>query len=476
MALFPLFGIMRSEEVAQAYLPDTSFLFLGGLMVAVAVEKSNLHQRIALLVLKLCGSQPQFIMLGFMSVTGFLSMWISNTATTALMVPIVQGVIMELVTNHRMQEMFLLSERSSMETRRRSVECTATNLVLVGQLEKLFPGANTGINFLSWIIFALPLAVSCLFMCWLILWMLFMRHSPKGNAIVTRKLHDKYEQLPPISFAEVSVSVCFLTMLGLWVFREPDFVAGYGSMFKDGYLSDSTVAIIIVIVLFMLPDGVPKCFSVETSVGLITQAPKRIVRGSLLDWQTIQERFPWSILLLLGGGFALAAGVKESKLSLLIGSIMQQLEVFPMFVIMLIILTITLVLTNICSNTVVASIFLPIVSELARSLHINPLYFMLPVAVGSSFAFLLPVATPPNAIVFSHGVVKVKDMAISGFLLTISCLGLTMLNMGIWGRFVLHLDHFPLWAYDADHPMRNVTMMKELLARNETIIPAIPLV
>ncbi|VDM59925.1 unnamed protein product [Angiostrongylus costaricensis] len=453
MVAFPVFEIMKSDDVAQSYLPDTSFLFIGGLMVAVTVEKSELHTRIALFVLKTVGSQPKWIMAGFMGVTGFLSMWISNTATAALMVPIVQSVITELVANHRMHELLALSEANSIENRRRSVDMrrlsipqenvishqkdlsnlftprelllakgllisvcfsaniggsatitgTASNLVLIGQLEKLFPNADTGINFLSWIFFAFPQAVVCQVLCWFVLNVVFLRNAPQGSAIVSRKLNEKYRKLPSISFAEISVMVCFTLLLLLWILREPQIIPGFGCYFKRGYVTDATSAILVVILLFAIPDHKPMCCTRERN-------GHHIVRNSLLDWPTIQERFPWSVVLLLGGGFALAAGVKESRLSHEIGEVMQHLTDLPTYTVMFICVLITVGFTNICSNAVIATIFIPIVAELARSLDANPLLYMLPVAVSSSFAFLFPVATPSNAIVFGTGLVKVGDM------------------------------------------------------------------
>ncbi|EYC11775.1 hypothetical protein Y032_0049g1764 [Ancylostoma ceylanicum] len=519
MVAFPFFEIMKSEDVAQAYLPDTSFLFIGGLMVAVAVEKSELHTRIALFVLRIVGSQPKWIMAGFMGVTGFLSMWISNTATAALMVPIVQSVITELVANHRMHEILALSEVHSIENRRRSVDMrrlsipqesiliaqqkdmsnlftprehlmakgllisvcfaaniggsatitgTASNLVLLGQLEKLFPTADTGINFLSWITFAFPQAVLCLVFCWFVLNIVFLKNAPQGSAIVSRKLKEKYEKLPGTTFAEVAVMLCFVLLLGLWIFRDPQIIPGFGSFFKRGYITDATSAVFVVLLLFIIPDKKPMCYRGSGRRG------HYIVRDSLLDWPTIQERFPWSVVLLLGGGFALAAGVKESHLSIEIGDVMQRLSVFPVNIIMLICICITVGLTNICSNTVIASIFIPIVAELARSLDTNPLFFMLPVAVSSSFAFLFPVATPPNAIVFGTGLVAVTDMVFAGFFVTIGCIVLTMINVLLWGRTLFSLNEFPLWAYDDDHPMSNITLITELLAQNKTVFPDLP--
>ncbi|KAE9415370.1 hypothetical protein Angca_009771, partial [Angiostrongylus cantonensis] len=535
MVAFPVFEIMKSDDVAQAYLPDTSFLFIGGLMLAVTVEKSELHTRIALFVLKTVGSQPKWIMAGFMGVTGFLSMWISNTATVALMVPIVQSVITELVANHRMHELLALSEANSIENRRRSVDMrrlsipqenvishqkdlsnlftprelllakgllisvcfsaniggsatitgTASNLVLIGQLEKLFPNADTGINFLSWIFFAFPQAVVCQILCWFVLNIVFLRNAPQGSAIVSRKLNEKYRKLPCISFAEISVMVCFTLLLLLWILREPQIIPGFSCYFKKGYVTDATSAIFVVILLFAVPDRKPMCCTrgKQQCFKLLLRIAKQkfeernghhIVRNSLLDWPTIQERFPWSVVLLLGGGFALAAGVKESRLSHEIGEVLQHLTDLPTYTVMFICVLITVGFTNICSNAVIATIFIPIVAELARSLDANPLLYMLPVAVSSSFAFLFPVATPSNAIVFGTGLVNVGDMAFSGFFITIGCMVLSIVNVMLWGRYLFALNEFPLWAYDDLHPMKNVSLIEELLAQNKTVFPDLP--
>ncbi|CAI5454856.1 unnamed protein product [Caenorhabditis angaria] len=488
LIMFPALGIMESEKVAQAYLPDTCFLFMGGLMVALAVEKCQLHARIALFVLKTVGSEPARVMAGFMGVTGFLSMWISNTATTALMVPIVQSVISELVSNHRLEDLIALTEahrgvqkKMSVGMRRLSlpnenlevdqtdlngtmsprelrmakglllsvcfaaniggsatITGTASNLVFVGQLDELFKDADTGVNFVSWIVFALPMVLGCLMYCWLVLYLLFLRGAPKGSVIVTRKLQQKYNDLHDLSTAEILVMGCFGLLLLLWIMREPQVIPGFGRLFPaEKALSDATSAMFVVILLFVLPEKLP---------------PRRNAKGKyqpsqgLLDWETVQDRFPWSVLFLLGGGFALAAGVKESQLSHSIGGIMKHLEVLPSSAIMFIFILIAVTLTNICSNTVIASIFIPIVSEVAVSLKLNPLNFMLPVTISASFAFLLPVATPPNAIVFSSGVLKVSDMFFAGLMVTFGCIILAMVNMMAWAGMVYNLHMFPQWA------------------------------
>ncbi|KJH47120.1 hypothetical protein DICVIV_06828 [Dictyocaulus viviparus] len=153
---------------------------------------------------------------------------------------------------------------------------------------------------------------------------------------------------------------------------------------------------------------------------------------------------------------------------------MQHLTRFPDYVVIFLCVTITIGLTNVCSNAVIASIFIPIVAEMARSLDTNPLLYMLPVAVSSSFAFLFPVATPSNAIVFGTGLVSVADMAFSGFFITIGCMVLTIVNVMLWGRYLFTLNEFPLWAYDDVHPMKNVSLIEELLSQNKTVYPDLP--
>ncbi|OZC07307.1 hypothetical protein X798_05673 [Onchocerca flexuosa] len=478
LILYPLLGLMKSDEVAHMYLSDASILFIGGLMIAVAVQKCKLHNRVALFVLTIVPPQPCWIMLGFMLITAFLSMWISNTATTALMVPIANSVIIELVNSNRRNEFSdalageaLIEEKhnENSDGRRKSlgtistrdpteilskdehlmakgllisiafganiggiatITGTPSNLVLMGQIKEIFPLADTGINFISWMVFALPFAITCLLITWLTLVLIFFRNASKGHTAIKDTLRQKYDELPSFSFAEVGISVCFLIL----------------------YVTDATSAILVAIILFAIPNQKPDFFGKSENV------------ETLLDWKTVQAKFPWSVVLLLGGGFAMAAGVKESNLSYRIGETMQMLQILPVNVIMAICIFITVFLTNICSNTVTASIFIPIMAELAKSLEIHPLYFMIPTTLASSMAFTLPVATPPNSIVFASGLLRVTDMLLAGILATIECGLLAILFMITWANYLFELDKFPLWAYTPAELMnRNYTLF-ELLA------------
>ncbi|VDK85690.1 unnamed protein product [Litomosoides sigmodontis] len=402
MVLYPLLGLMASKDVAQMYLPDISFLFIGGLMVAVAVQKSKLQNRVALFVLTVVPPQPCWIMLGLMLVTAFLSMWISNTATTALMVPIVNSVIMELAKSSHRNEFS---------------DC------LVGEA------------------------------------MVEERHNENSDgrrkSLGTFSTRDPTEILSKDEYYMAKgllMSIAFAANIG-----GTGTITGTASnlvlmgQIKE-YVSDATSAMLIAIILFAIPNQKPNFFGRSKNV------------GTLLDWKTMQEKFPWSVMLLLGGGFAMAAGVKESNLSCRIGEVMRLLQIFPVNTIMAICILIIIFLTNICSNTVTASIFIPIVAELAKSLQIHPFYFMIPTALASSMAFTLPVATPPNAIIFASGLLSVNDMLLAGTLVTIECGLLAILFMMTWATYLFELDKFPFWAYtQAEIVHRNHTLF-DLLA------------
>jgi len=485
--LFPLTGLMTPKAVAKEYMNDTNFLFIGGLIVAAAVEKSDLHERIALRVLTLSGSQPKWVMLGFMSVTALLSMFISNTATCAMLVPVCQSVIDQLEESyaaHHKASTANLMESSPKKDFNKSASAmskgmiisicfaaniggTATvtgtppNLVLVGQLANLYPGANTGVHYMSYFFFAFPLMVLCLLTCWAILVFYFMRHAPEGNDAVTKMMHNRYTKLPPMSYAEKSVGVVFIIMLLMWLFRAPEIIPGFGDLFEKGWFTDATSSMIVVALLFILPAEKPKLgwptaedlavkkqavtTGVDSNGEPITKL-KEVKPPRLMDWDSMIAMFPWGIVWLLGGGFALAAGVKESGLSDMLGTILAQLESLPMWTIQFVCVVAVMVVTNICSNTVTASIFIPIAATLAEKTEVHPLNMMLPTTMACSLAFMLPVGTPPNAIVFSSGMLKVTDMIISGFFISIATMLITIAYMQSFAYGIFDLDTFPEWA------------------------------
>ncbi|KAL6739755.1 hypothetical protein Aduo_013170 [Ancylostoma duodenale] len=451
--LFPLTGVMTCTETAQQFINDTNFLFIGGLIMAAAVEKCDLHERVALSVLKMVGGEPKWIMLGFMVVTALLSMFISNTATTAMMVPIAQSVVNQLVCDSQLES----GTRGRASCKRMStglvlcicvaaniggigtVNGTPSNIVMVGQLKELFGDVDTSMNYMTWLIFAFPLMVICLFAAWITLTLFFLRNAPTKDEHITEMMRKRYEELPRTSYAEKSVMFCFFVLLLLWIFRDPGFFKGFNNLFPKDCYTDATSAMIVAVLLFALPSEKPDLFTYKS--------PEEMKKKNrLMDWQTMQKNFPWSVVLLLGGGFALAAGVKEAGLSVMIGTSLATLEHLPLWALQMLTMAICMAITNICSNTVTATIFVPIVATLATEMERHPFSLMLPATLACSFAFVLPVGTPPNAIVFGSGNVKVRDMAIIGAILSLECLGLTVAYMNSAAHIFLPLTEFPAWA------------------------------
>ncbi|NXA42008.1 S13A5 protein, partial [Eudromia elegans] len=517
VVFFPLLGVQDSKTVCLQYLKETNMLFIGGLIVAIAVEQWNLHKRIALKVLLILGVKPAFLMLGFMGVTAFLSMWISNTATTAMMVPIVQAVLdqmdnaeqdlrkteeasgqtnavieleeketsdptsVQVISNGQVPDDPTTSEEKEMKKRickgmtlcicyAASIGGTATltgtgpNLVLKGQINQLYPNNNDVVNFASWFGFAFPNTLLMLILAWLWLQFSFMGLSFKKGwgcrAEKTAKekaaynvLKAEMKKLGPISYAEFNIIVIFVLLVLLWFSRHPGFITGWASrLFPKGekFVSDATVAVFIALLLFILPASKPKFMKWNQSSSDPEEAEEDLTKpflsAPLLEWNAVQRKMPWSIVLLLGGGFALADASADSGLSAWLGQQMTTLGSVPPWAIAVIISFAIGVFTECTSNVATATLFLPIFSSLATSIKINPLYVMLPGTLSASFAFMLPVATPPNAIVFSYGHIRVLDMVKSGIVMNIIGVFCVTLAINTWGRPLFDLDTFPTWA------------------------------
>uniref|UniRef100_A0A8C7MKL3 Solute carrier family 13 member 5a n=1 Tax=Oncorhynchus kisutch TaxID=8019 RepID=A0A8C7MKL3_ONCKI len=491
--LFPLFGIMESKQVCMQYLKDTNMLFVGGLMMAVAVEKWNLHKRIALRVLLIVGMRPALLMLGFMGVTAFLSMWISNTATTAMMVPIVQAVLEQLngprkgedpLPTPQSQENGTTPEENleNKEEKERMKMCkgltlcvcyaasiggtatltgTGPNLVLTGQMSQLFPQNGDVINFASWFAFAFPTMLLMLTLAWLWLQLVFIGFNLKRTwgcgAVQSEKefaaydlIREEHRRLGPMSYGELSVLGLFILLVVLWFTRSPGFIDGWATHVfnaKAPFVTDATVAVFVAMLLFVLPSEPPRYLCFWRTQRFDTEPqPTRGPAPALLTWQVTQRKMPWSIVLLLGGGFALAKGSEVSGLSRWLGDQMMPLCSVPPWAIAVILCLLIATFTECASNVATATLFLPILASMSQSIGLNPLYVMVPCTLSASFAFMLPVATPPNAIVFSYGYLKVSDMAKMGIVMNIIGILCITLAINSWGRAMFNLDTFPSWA------------------------------
>uniref|UniRef100_A0A3Q1GLU1 Solute carrier family 13 member 2 n=1 Tax=Acanthochromis polyacanthus TaxID=80966 RepID=A0A3Q1GLU1_9TELE len=507
VVLFPMMGIMEAGDVSIEYLKDSNMLFIGGLLVAIAVEHWNLHKRIALRVLLLVGVRPALLMMGFMIVSAFLSMWISNTATSAMMLPIAHAVLQQLrdteiqaderdlqasaqdnpgfelemretkpqMTDENKPDMELIDGHPERNTPNKakyelltkgmslsvcysaSIGGTATltgttpNLILKGQMDEIFPFNGGVINFASWFGFAFPNMLLMLVFSWIWLQFMFLGFNLKKSFGCGMKsdrdkeayavMKEEYNKLGSMKFAEVAVLIIFILLVLLWFTREPGFIDGWATvLFNKGgsFVSDGTVAIFISMFFFVIPSQLPR-FSGD--YGKLLKAPP-----ALLNWEVVHERMPWNIILLLGGGFALAAGSEASGLSRWLGDRLAPLQTIPPFAISMLLSFLVATFTECSSNTATTTLFLPILASMATAIKIHPLYVMLPCTIAASLAFMLPVATPPNAIAFSFGNLRVIDMVKAGFMLNI--IGILSINLGIntWGYTMFGMDTFPAWA------------------------------
>lgn len=432
IVLFPVLGILDGKAVAGTYVNYIIFLFIGGFIMALALEKWNLHKRIALKILIFLGSSPLKIIIGFMIATAFLSMWISNTATTMMMVPIAFSVQQSL-SNHldktalkSLSTALLLSIAYSASVGGiTTLVGTAPNLSFVRIFEIRYP-ESVDISFGNWMLFTTP--ITLLMLC-AIFWMLYFLFPIKCdlNKQKSKEIFKRsYEKLGSISSAEKRVLLLFSALIFLWIFRKPiqigDFTfIGWSSFLGNPkWINDGTTAIFIAILLFMIPS-------------------EKGSKTALMDWE-ISKKFPWDIVLLLGGGFALAKGFTATGLADYIGGLITDYAGNDAITLMISGTTLMSLATEFTSNTATTEMLLPIISGIANKVMIHPLLLMLPVTLAASMAFMFPVATPPNAIVFGSGQLKIKDMVKAGVLLnTIAVLVVCLLTM-VWGAVVFGIN------------------------------------
>ncbi len=412
MVLYPLLGILAGKTTAPLYINSTIFLFLGGFLIALAMEKWNLHRRIALFIIRRVGGGPSRLILGFMVAAAFLSMWISNTATAIMMVPIGMAIVLQMEARFGRREthsftlalMLGIAYACSLGGMATLVG-TPPNLAFARIYEISFPEAEP-IAFGAWFVMALPIATVMLAVVWLLLTRVFFRfpdHLTADRAIVDRE----YAELGPPSYEEKVVLAVFSLTALLWVFRNPlqlGFLSipGWSQLLPvAGLLDDGTVALFMALLLFIIPTRSAEANSVA------------IMTGSRI------RSLPWEIVLLFGGGFALAEGFQVSGLADLIGNRFGVLgDVHPLVMVGLICLSLTF-LTEVTSNTATTQMILPILASLSVEMQVSPLLLMIPATLSASCAFMMPVATPPNAIVFGSGRIRIPEMARVGLIINL---------------------------------------------------------
>ncbi|XP_068611408.1 solute carrier family 13 member 4 [Brachionichthys hirsutus] len=566
--LYPLFGVLKSSEVAAEYCKDTTLLLMGVICLAASIEKWNLHKRIALRMVMIAGAKPGMLVLGFMCCTVFLSMWLSNTSTTAMVMPIAEAVLQQLIctgladgrgdsetaeapedaseafsdeaenldknqlellypSNRCTEQEDLplnelqtgevnglgLSPASSPEvaghtnghlpqaaieipnvkrvkarrdsqypTKRDHMICkclslsityaatigglititgTSTNLIFAEQFNTRYPDAKV-INFGTWFIFSFPIAIIMLVLTWLWLHFLFLgcnfretcsfskKRKTRREMLSESRIHEEYEKLGPISYPEVVTGVFFILMTLLWFTREPGFVPGWTSLFeKKGYRTDATVSVLLGFLLFLIPARRPFSSSSSSSSSSYSDTGPL---APMITWKDFQRLMPWEIVILVGGGYALAAGCKVSGLSVWIGRQLEPMSGLPPWAVTLLACLLVSAVTEFASNPATLTVFLPILSALSETLHINPLHTLIPATMCVSFGVMLPVGNPPNAIVFSYGHVQIGDMVKAGFGVNLIGVAVVMLAITTWGIPLFNLTEFPAWAMT-----RNIT-------------------
>ncbi|XP_049422618.1 solute carrier family 13 member 4 isoform X1 [Epinephelus fuscoguttatus] len=577
--LYPLFGVLKSSEVAAEYCKDTTLLLMGVICLAASIEKWNLHKRIALRMVMIAGAKPGMLVLGFMCCTVFLSMWLSNTSTTAMVMPIAEAVLQQLIctgladshddsetaeapeddsgasgfvtsggavsdkeetldknqlellyrndsNDCTKRELSALSEVQTGEanglglqpisnqayirhtnghlpqvaieipnvkrvkarrdsqypTKRDHMICkclslsityaatigglititgTSTNLIFAEQFNNRYPDAKV-INFGTWFIFSFPIAIIMLVLTWLWLHFLFLGCNFRETCSLSKKrktrremlseirIQEEYGKLGPISYPEVVTGVFFILMTLLWFTREPGFVPGWTSLFeKKGYRTDATVSVLLGFLLFLIPARRPfsssSCRNPDDESESDPLAP-------MITWKDFQRLMPWEIVILVGGGYALAAGCKVSGLSVWIGRQLEPMSGLPPWAVTLLACLLVSAVTEFASNPATLTVFLPILSALSETLRINPLHTLIPSTMCVSFGVMLPVGNPPNAIVFSYGHVKISDMVKAGFGVNLIGVAVVMLAITTWGVPLFNLTEFPAWA-----EARNIT-------------------
>jgi sodium-dependent dicarboxylate transporter 2/3/5 len=441
MILYPLLGILKGKATAPIYFNSTIFLFLGGFMIALTMEKWNLHKRIALWIIRQVGGGPSRIVLGFMAAAAFLSMWISNTATAIMMLPIGLAIILKMEEDFEEKDTHAFAVGLMLGI---AYACsvggiatlvgTPPNLSFARIFEITFPKA-TPITFGQWFLMGLPLSLIMVFVSWVLLTKVFFR-SPDRLKVDRTIVETEYKGLGSIIFEEKVVLAVFAATALLWVFRKSlklGFVTipGWSELLPfPKLIDDGTVALCMAMIMFLIP---------TRSAG---------ASSPTIMSPDVMKRLPWNIVILFGGGFALAKGFQVTGLSTVVGNHFAGLAgISPIIMILLIFLTLTF-LTELTSNTATTEMILPILASVAVAINMNPLFLMIPATLSASCAFMMPVATPPNAIVFGSGRISISEMARVGVFLNL--LGVIIITVVFYllaaPVFGVDPGTFPEWA------------------------------
>jgi sodium-dependent dicarboxylate transporter 2/3/5 len=405
LILFPLLKIAKLEETAAPYANPIIFLFMGGFMLGLAIEKWNLHRRIALNIVRLTGTSGDRIVLGFILATGLLSMWLSNTATTMMMFPIALSVIHVMkekhqgegnINNFSLTIMLAIAYASNIGGIA-TIIGTPPNVAYVGYIEKKYPGSH--VDFVNWMMICTPLAILLLMsLYWVMVKWLFPNRI-KSDIATQQHIKNELQHLGPLSAAEKRVLFIFAGTAFLWITRS--IINDAQHLFK---LDDTIIAVMCAVALFICPSGNHQNDQVKNS-------------DSLLEWGDT-HKMAWGILLLFGGGICLAGALEKAGLIQELGQWLAQFG-GNQFLLVVVVVFVSIFISEVMSNVAQVIVFAPVVSSLADALDMNPLMLGIPMTLAASCASMLPMGTPPNAIVFASGHIKLRQMTKAGFVMNI---------------------------------------------------------
>nr|WP_253864047.1 DASS family sodium-coupled anion symporter [Prauserella halophila] len=424
LVLFPLFGVSAIDDVAPPYANDIIFLFMGGFILGLAMQRWNLHKRFALRTVLLVGTSPVRLIGGFMIATAFLSMWVSNTATTVMMLPVgvsVLALVLQLGDgkgdpNFATALMLGIAYAASIGSLG-TIIGTPPNAVLLGYLDE----QGISIGFGQWMLFGLPIAIVFLFLAWLILAKVIYRPKltelPGGRELIREQLAE----LGPMSRGEKNALGVFIGAAAAWIILpllSDEEIMGGAAIGWLEQAKHSVIAMAVAVLLFILP-------------------VRRGVRT--MDWDTAKQ-LPWGILLLFGGGLALSKQFEETGFASWLGDQVASLDVLPTILFIAAAVVIVMIMTELTSNTAMASIFVPILGAVAGGLGMDVMLLVVPAALAATCAFMLPVATPPNAIVFGSGHVTIGQMIKGGVWLNL--IGIVLVTLAVYtlGGWILGIS------------------------------------
>lgn len=425
LLLFPALGLGEIRETAAPYANPIIFLFLGGFMVALAMQRWNLHRRIAISLIGRIGTRPSAIVGGFLLSSALVSMWVSNTATTLMMLPIALSVVQLFPEEERTGELrhfftaLLLAVAYGATTGGMATLIgTPPNALLAAYVTEVY---KITLGFAQWMMLGVPVALVALACVYLVLTRVMFTLSSHEVSGMRALLAEERARLGPLGRAEISVAIVFVLVATGWILQPV--IARAVPL-----VSDTTIAIAAALLLFMIPVNAR--------------------RGEfLLTWEDTRD-LPWSVLLLFGGGLSLAGNIERHGVSAYLGGLAGGLQDLPVLAVLVVIAFGILLLTELTSNTATAATFLPITGALALSLGQNPLLFLIPTALAANCSYMMPVGTPPNAIVYGSGLITLPQMARAGFLLNVLLVPVIVGLLYLLGPFVFDLafDTLPPWV------------------------------